>query len=143
MRFYTIQKNHSCKTPNCSKQFLKPTCFHFPIFYLKQRTFSFLEQRSRIKLSSLSLLMDTTRTATLLLRKNRKSSNIGPHYLYLFLCLLFADQQPWVFFLFLLCFRYTNKNHKNPLFYVSHFFVFHRTLLFSLFFFFSFHSFKH
>jgi len=36
--------------------------------------------------------MDTTRIATSLLRKNRKSSNINPHSFYLFLCLLFADQ---------------------------------------------------
>ena len=43
---------------------MKPTCFPFQILYLKQRTFSFLEQRSRIKLSSLSLLVDTTRIAT-------------------------------------------------------------------------------
>ena len=63
---------------NC-KLIMKPTCFHFLILYLKQRTFSFLEQRRRIKLLSLSLLVDTTRRATLLLRKNRKSSNIDPH----------------------------------------------------------------
>ena len=43
-------------------------------------------------LSSLSLLVDTTRIATSLLRKNRKSSNIDPHSFYLFLCLFFADQ---------------------------------------------------
>jgi len=59
---------------------LKLTCFHFQILYLKQRTFSFLEQRSRIKLSSLSLLVDTTRLATSLLQRNRKSSNIDPHF---------------------------------------------------------------
>ena len=71
---------------------MKLTCFHFPILYLKQRTFSFLEQKSRIKFSSLSLLVDTTRIATLLLRKNHKSSNINPHSFYIFLYLLFADQ---------------------------------------------------
>ena len=44
------------------------------------------------KLPSLSLLVDTTRIATSLLRKNHKSSNIDPHSFYLFLCLLFNDQ---------------------------------------------------
>ena len=63
---------------------MKPTCFHFQILYLKQRTFSFLEQRSRIKLSLLSLLVDMTCRATLLLRKNHKSSNINPHSLPIF-----------------------------------------------------------
>ena len=43
---------------------MKSTCFHFQILYLRQRTFSFLVQRSRIKLSSLSLLMDMTHIAT-------------------------------------------------------------------------------
>ena len=71
---------------------MKPTYFHFPILYLRQRTFSFLEQRSCIKLPSLSLLVDTTRIATSLIRKNHKSSNINPHSFYLFLCLLFVDQ---------------------------------------------------
>ena len=47
------------------------------------------------------------------------------------------------FSLFLLCFRYTNKTHKNYFFYVSHFFEFHRTLLFLFLVFFSFHSFKY
>ena len=71
---------------------MKLTCFHFPILYMKQRTFSFFEHRSRIKLPSLSLLVDTTRRATMLLRKNRKNSNFDPHFLHLFLCLLFANQ---------------------------------------------------
>jgi len=38
-------------------------------------------------------------------------------------------------YIFTLFWKYI-KNHKNHLFYVSHFFVFHRTLLFSFFVFF-------
>ena len=40
------------------------------------------------------------------------------------------------FSLFFTLFKYTNKNHKNYFFYVFHFFIFHRTLLFSFFVFF-------
>ena len=78
---------------------MKPTCLHFQILYLKQRTFSFLEQKSRIKLSSLSLLMDTTRIATTriatsLLRRIAKAVT-SSHTLFTYSCACYLPIKFW------------------------------------------------
>ena len=80
---FTIKKIHFYKPTNQStksKKSLNNTCFHFNSLFETKDFFFTLNNEAASKLSSLSLLVDTTRIATLLVRKNRKSSNIDPHF---------------------------------------------------------------